>query len=334
MIHPQISVIVPIYNAELYLRNCLDSLLAQSYTDFEVILINDGSTDLSINIIKEYTEKDSRFLYINKHNEGVGATRQRGLDEAKGEYIIHCDPDDTVSPFWLERLHAKITKENADMAICDFRLIYKEGHYLNEIQKPTSLAADDILKDMLNGKLHGSCCNKLVRKKCIDIFKLKFNSEMSLCEDLFFNCQLLLHDIKIAYLPDILYYYDNSLNNHSATRNPSIKELDSKIKFIDFFEAILTDKKYKDGLYIQKKQVKSLLFRVTPRKTKALRNTYKEINNKYIEEAREYAFWTRPFCISLCIKGYPWWIGQGMFKYGSKIVNIVYPIFRKIKELL
>ena len=329
--NPLISVIVPIYNAESYLRNCLDSIIYQTFTDFEAILINDGSTDHSLEIIEEYSVKDPRFRCIIKQNEGVAATRQRGLDEAKGGYIIHCDPDDTVSPHWLEKLHAKITEGNADMVICDFAWIYKGGRQYNDIQKPTSLTANDTLIDMLNGKLHGSCCNKLVRKECIDKYKLKFNPQLSLCEDLFFNCQLLLHDIRISYIPEVLYFYDNSTNNNSATRNPSKKEVESKVYFINYFEELLSDEKYQDCFFKQKKQVKSLIFRVMPRKTKKLRNTYKEINKKYIEEAKNCAFWTRPFCISLCLRGYPWWVGQGLLKYGPFLVKTLYPMKKALR---
>ena len=101
---PAVSVIVPVYNAEPYIRRCLDSISAQTFKDFEVILIDDGSPDHCGAICDEYARQDSRFRVIHKENEGVAVARQCGIDNAQGTYSIHCDPDDWVEPNWLEEL--------------------------------------------------------------------------------------------------------------------------------------------------------------------------------------------------------------------------------------
>ena len=117
---PSISVISPIYNMERLLSKCIDSILAQTFNDFELILIDDGSTDRSGVICDEYATRDSRIKVIHKKNEGVSIARQLGIDFAQGEYTIHIDPDDWVEPKMLEELYKKAKSEHADMVICDY----------------------------------------------------------------------------------------------------------------------------------------------------------------------------------------------------------------------
>lgn len=104
---PKVSIIVPVYKAEGYLHRCVDSILAQTFTDWELLLIDDGSPDRSGEICDEYAQKDSRVRVIHKENGGVSSARQRGQDEACGEYTIHVDPDDWVEPTMLEELYQK-----------------------------------------------------------------------------------------------------------------------------------------------------------------------------------------------------------------------------------
>ena len=117
---PKVSIIVPVYKAEAYLHRCVDSILAQTFTDFELLLIDDGSPDRSGEICDEYAQKDSRIRVIHKENGGVSSARQRGLDEAVGEYTIHVDSDDWVEPNMLEELYKKAKQDDADIVICDY----------------------------------------------------------------------------------------------------------------------------------------------------------------------------------------------------------------------
>lgn len=129
---PAVSVIVPVYKAENYLCHCVDSLLAQTFPDFEILLIDDGSPDHSGDICDEYARKDSRVRVFHKENEGVSSTRQCGIDNAKGEYTIHADPDDWVEPDMLEELYKKAKEEDADVVICDFmRILVINGNILD-----------------------------------------------------------------------------------------------------------------------------------------------------------------------------------------------------------
>ena len=120
-----ISVIVAIYNAQKTLPRLIDSLKAQTMPDFEVLLINDGSTDASESICDEVAQSDNRFKAFHKPNEGIGSTRQFGIDHASGEYTIHADADDWVEPDYLELLYHEAISSEADMVICD--LIEENG---------------------------------------------------------------------------------------------------------------------------------------------------------------------------------------------------------------
>lgn len=107
---PEISIIVPVYNVEKYLPRCIDSILAQTFTNFELILVDDGSPDNCGAICDEYAQKDSRVVVIHKENQGVSSARNRGLDVAQGKYIMFCDSDDKVDARWCELLHKAITR--------------------------------------------------------------------------------------------------------------------------------------------------------------------------------------------------------------------------------
>ena len=115
ILEPKISVIIPIYNVEKYLRKCLDSIINQSFTDIEIICINDGSTDNCLQILKEYANKDNRIIIISQENQGPGPARNRGLEIAKGEYISFIDPDDWVSLNFYESLYGEAKKFDCDI---------------------------------------------------------------------------------------------------------------------------------------------------------------------------------------------------------------------------
>ena len=213
---PKISVIVPVYKAEAYLCRCVDSLLAQTFLDFEVLLVDDGSPDRSGEICDEYARKDRRVRVFHKENGGVSSARQCGMDHAQGEYTIHADPDDWVEPTMLEELYKKAKEEDADMVICDF---YEERKnktvYIR--QQPSSLDHETVLCELFQ-QLHGSCWNKLVRRACYKESEVRFPEELSYCEDLFVNTCLLSHSMVVVYLPKAFYHYDQYSNGESLVR--------------------------------------------------------------------------------------------------------------------
>ena len=239
--YPFVSIIVPVYNAELYLIRCLDSLLAQTFEDFEILLIDDGSQDGSALLCDKYAEKDTRIKVYHNQNKGVSSTRQFGLEHAIGEYIIHVDPDDWVEPDMLAELYRKAKSEDADIVICDFFCDYK--HKQNYIrQMPSELSSEIVLKELFI-HLHGSTWNKLIRRSCCIRYKITFPKDFSFCEDLFFNASLLLHDLRIAYLARAFYHYVQYANPNSIGKKYNINIYNEDIKMLNSFDRMMKDSK-------------------------------------------------------------------------------------------
>jgi glycosyltransferase involved in cell wall biosynthesis len=206
-------VIVPVYKAEAYLHRCVDSLLAQTMSEFELLLIDDGSPDGSGAICDEYVAKDSRVRVFHKSNGGVSSARQCGVDNARGEYIIHADPDDWVEPAMLEELYAKAVSENADVVICDYFAEHPNETYYSR-QQPSKNDALTVLRGFF-AHLHGACWNKLVRREAILRYNVRFDTRLSYCEDTYYHSTLLVNPVRIAYLPKAFYHYDQRMNTNS-----------------------------------------------------------------------------------------------------------------------
>ena len=124
---PEISIIVPVYKVEKYLRHCVDSILAQTFTDFELLLIDDGSPDNSGAICDEYAEKDNRVRVFHKENGGVSSARNLGLDNARGTYIMFCDSDDYVADNWAEKLYEFMNYNEANLSICGYNFVMTDA---------------------------------------------------------------------------------------------------------------------------------------------------------------------------------------------------------------
>jgi glycosyltransferase involved in cell wall biosynthesis len=179
---PLFSIIIPVYNTEKYLRHCLDSVLAQTFKDFEVILVDDGSTDGTGQICDEYAAKDNRFQVIHKKNGGVATARQAGTDIASGNYIIHADPDDWIEPEMLNHMLMKANENDADVTICDFYSTNIREKDTLIRQKPSSLKPHSVLEDIvLFHRLHGSLCNKLAKRACYMKYGLSFTPGIDYC---------------------------------------------------------------------------------------------------------------------------------------------------------
>ncbi|MBE6194563.1 MAG: glycosyltransferase [Rikenellaceae bacterium] len=232
MATPKISVIVPVYNATAYLERCVGSLLLQTLSDFEILLIDDGSNDGSAELCDDYARKDSRVKVYHKPNGGVASARQLGVNKASGDYSIHIDPDDWVLPTMLEELYGVAVKSEADMVICDFTVVDERGEYCS-IQQPHDNTPTTCLKQLLSGLLHGSLCNKLIRTALYKEFNISFVEGLNYCEDFMVCVQLFLHDIKIEYLAQSFYYYDQIVNDNSITRKYTINTLHQRLKFVE-----------------------------------------------------------------------------------------------------
>jgi len=208
---PLISIICPVFNADHTINKCIESILGQTLNNWELILIDDGSSDSSGLICDNFAHKDHRIKVIHKKNGGVSAARQTGLDHANGEYIIHVDPDDWVESDMLEELYSIANTNDADMVICDYYI--EDGNTRTyKKQMPTSMKPRIVLGD-LSGKLHGSCWNKLIKRSCCLKYKARFPVGINYSEDTYFNIQLLKQDIKISYLNKAFYHYVQTSNS-------------------------------------------------------------------------------------------------------------------------
>ena len=300
---PSISVIVPIYNAEPYLSKCLDSIIAQVFQDFELILVNDGSTDKSLDIINKYIQKDNRLKLINKENGGVSQARQSGLNLAEGKYVIHADPDDTVSPFWLQHLYEKAIQTDADMVICGFLRIFR-SESIPYYEKPSSLDSATILQEMLEEKLWGVTWNKLIRRSCFAKYKIKFHPQMSFCEDLYVTCKLLGQDIKVAHVNELLYNYDCVINTNSIVRLGKSNHSKSLMIMIDELEDLFPDKRYLMGFNHQK--LKAKIRFLYGKDIVGFVNTYPECNDTIFKLAKKSHPWVfKNKGMVLMLKGHP-----------------------------
>lgn len=245
-----ISIIVPIYNMEKLMRKCLDSILAQTFQDYECLLIDDGSKDGSPAICDEYAAKDERFKVFHKSNGGLSDARNYGLARAHGEYTIFFDPDDWVDEDCLKDLYAKVQETDADMVMCD---LYYNDPYRQRYskQEPTSLDHNDVLKDLITGKVYGFTVTKLLRRTLYQQYDLQYPVGMYGCEDQYTMCKLLKNDIKIAYLPKAYYHY---MHYGSATqsRRYDEKTYQQDVKIRDMFVELLTDTSFRQLAYERK----------------------------------------------------------------------------------
>lgn len=219
-----LSLIIPIYNASTYLAFSLESLLSQPFQDFELILVDDGSTDASPSICDEYAAKDERIRVLHEPHSGVANSRQVGLEAAKGMYILYVDADDQVDPCMIADMYQVAVDQEADMVLCDYRELTHEGEVYRK-QEPTSLDGVAVLEDILDGKLYGALWNKMMRREWLLQTKAAFPQRLTMREDLVFLSQCLPYASKIAYIPKAYYGYErrnvSALTNHYVNESPA-----------------------------------------------------------------------------------------------------------------
>lgn len=189
---PEVSIIVPIYNVEKYLRRCIDSILNQTFEDFELILIDDGSTDDSASICEEYVIKDKRVKYIYQDNRGVSEARNKGIESCCGKYIQFIDSDDYVDRDFIEILIKKIKKDKSDIAFIGFYNEYDNGEVYNKKVYDNSLMTDKVKKYCLKlyeKDLFGYTWCKIFKSSIVKNNNIKFNKDIYYCEDELFTCE-------------------------------------------------------------------------------------------------------------------------------------------------
>ncbi len=257
-----ISVIVPVYNAEKYLKDCIDSILNQSFKDLELILVNDGSVDSSLSICQAYDDK--RIHIIDKPNSGVSDTRNVGIKVAKGDYIAFVDSDDTLPFDALSLLYNGMIKNRVDMSCGSLQFQYGDDlrphkHRLSSgIYDYDSLIANFIDDGTLSGFLIGSACCALYKKEIISKNSLLFRKEIKYNEDGLFNFEYALHASSFIVIDSFVYNY-RQYGESSCSRRKQDNNYNQLI--YNYITSLNLDKtKYQIDLQFQRRNYSLLLW--------------------------------------------------------------------------
>lgn len=241
---PKISIIVPVYNMEQFLGRCLDSILSQTFQDFEVLLVNDGSTDNSGQICREYARKDPRIVLIDKENGGLSSARNSGLDAAKAEYVGFVDSDDHIAPDMYQFLYQNLVKHDADISICSFYFKYEDGRICHA--KPGGVCRcmnnEEAIRTLLGRKhFENYVWDKLYKKVLFDGIRFPENE---LYEDIAVTYRLLDSSKTVIYESEPKYYYvqrPGSIVNSGFSAN--------KLQFVEQCRKLVDFSKSRGGLY-------------------------------------------------------------------------------------
>lgn len=246
----KISIIIPIYNSEKYLSRCLETVISQTYSKLEIILVNDGSHDKSLDICKYYQNKDSRIIIIDKINEGVSVARNTGIEAATGKYIGFVDADDWIEPRMYESMLNNIEQYKCNIAFCNFTKDTRYGSYFKKINvKKNVLGKIDIINELIANmigiedvlpKYHyimGSIWRCLYNREFLNKYNLRFQSGISIMEDLVFNIQALIFCDKVCI--DNGFYYHYIKNKSSSLHTYNEKMWHDNVKVHNLLEQIL-----------------------------------------------------------------------------------------------
>jgi glycosyltransferases involved in cell wall biogenesis len=234
---PMISVIVPVYNVEKYIKKGIESLLAQSYQNIEIILVDDGSPDNSPAILDQYTKKDSRIKVLHQKNQGVSTARNNGIKISNGEYILFVDGDDYVGKDYVEFFYKLISQKSADIAV-NYDLFSALNSSHNHHEKEEVESPEQIIEDIYLGKMNVAVWNKMYKKSFLEKNNIRFNPKIWYGEGMLFNIECLSSTKKIAVGSRKVYY--QVYNQNSAMRSFNmesnlcgIRSLELQKKYLD-----------------------------------------------------------------------------------------------------
>lgn len=243
-----VSVIIPAYNIEKYIGRCLDSVLSQIYENLEIIIVDDGSSDGTGNILDDYEKRDSRIKVIHKENGGVSSARNKGLDMAVGDYIGFVDGDDIIAPEMYETLVKLLEEEDADIAHCGYQMVFPDrvDYYYNTGKRKVQTTKEG-LKDLLLGEIiEPGLVNKLYKKSVIKNHRL--DETVKINEDLLMNYQVFKDSKKSVYYDITPYSYMIRKSSATASNALSIKREDS-LRVLKQIEDNCTDEELKAIAY-------------------------------------------------------------------------------------
>ena len=206
-----VSLIIPVFNVEGYLEECLESIIEQSFSDYEVIIVDDGSTDKSREIIKTYEKKFNKIKILLQGNKGVSEARNLALKHAMGEYVLYIDSDDFLKSNMLEVMVNKANKTKADIIICNYILYYGDNNENNRVANQNNLedniySSNDVIDMMLNFKIQGQLWNKLFKRSLLLENNFEFEKGRYI-QDIFPVFKVINKSEKIGFINEALYYY-------------------------------------------------------------------------------------------------------------------------------
>lgn len=221
---PLVTVIVPVYNVEVFLEKCLESIVNQSYQNLEIFLIDDGSTDRSKEICDAYANKDKRIKVLHQKNKGSGAARNQALKQLTGEYVSFVDSDDVLNLHFIEILLKNALENNADISGCKFEIVKSQiiKTAPSDDYEKRKYEKREYLEALLKDKINFSCCTKLFKKKVLADLSFPINQKY---EDMFFLVQAVDLSKKIVETTESLYYYVMRKNSNT-TSNFDVRQLD------------------------------------------------------------------------------------------------------------
>lgn len=270
----KVSVIVPVYNTEKYLKNCIDSLLKQNFEDYEIIVINDLSPDNAEEIIKSYNDK--KIVYIkNKTNKGIGYNRNLGIKKAKGEYVCFIDSDDYVKEDFISKMYNYSKENNLDLCVCDYVNVDEEGNKLKEFNLSDFCITNYEENNKILCEINLAPWNKLYKKDMLVKNKIEF-SETLKYEDLSFVALSIKNSKKIGKINEQLNYYTIHNNSETTTRDKRVFDI--------FKQLDIVRNEYKSGKYLDELTVSVLLNYTIQQRYQIDKDT----QSKFIDDAFKY----------------------------------------------
>ncbi|MDE6445711.1 MAG: glycosyltransferase [Alistipes sp.] len=228
MIDVKISFVVPVYNVEAYVAQCLDSIVGQTYPNIDIVVVNDGSTDGSLEIVRAYAAKDSRIKVVDQQNQGLSAARNAGMEHASGDYLWFVDSDDYVAPDACERIVSVLRSQSCDVLAVGRYRFWEDGRCVYDPISWGVCAVDGrtyLTETIIRGIFTASACNKVVRTDFVKHHSIRFRPGI-LYEDLYFTFQCLLQAENVALVEEPFYFYRQ---NRAGSIINSIKERDKDV---------------------------------------------------------------------------------------------------------
>lgn len=311
---PKISIVVPVYNVEKYLSQCLDSIINQTFKDFECICVNDGSPDNSLAILQEYASKDNRIKIINQENKGLPCARNTGFKYVQSPYVAFVDSDDWLDKNYLQILYKTIEETNSDVVTCNYEKYYeKENKFVSDIlpQERKFCVHDKLSSKIEKAYAQPTVWNKIIKTKILKDNDIKFFEGFANEDSPFMSLVFLLSD-KIVYVENPLYFY--RIRGNSITSNNKKVFTDKVINFMNLIEDIINRQMFNDDIFnflykllfwdlssfnknIYDDKIRQTILNRTLNFTKKIIDNKKYINNKNLFKIKMFNYMLKVFQI-------------------------------------